>query len=235
MRKFVPLFLAVLLLLPLVSGCGEKEVVDETMKEIFDATQYTLYVNVVVNKSDEYTGKTFTVTGNAGSLVDRTSGKTRYYVWGYADQTKCCDWQWEYVPADVSAVPVNGSVITVTGTLSKSDDALDKFWLTEASVKTDRKYAAPAYDLDLTAISPTLARVQLAFMKRDAKLYDGSTILLFGRTMDMNSLQHPYYYGEWEMEVSNTMFYALNLYMTVDGVFCCEDDGSYYVDVKSAQ
>ena len=67
MRKFVPLFLAVLLLLPLVSGCGEKEVVDETMKEIFDATQYTLYVNVVVNKSDEYTGKTFTVTGNAAN------------------------------------------------------------------------------------------------------------------------------------------------------------------------
>ena len=234
MKKFVSVFLAALLLLPLLVSCGgEEEAVDTAMQETFDATQYTLYVNVVMNKSDEYTGKELTVTGNAGSIEDRSSGKTRYYVWGYADQTKCCDWQWEYVLADGEKAPVNGSVITVKGTLTKSSDALDQFWFTSASVKTERKYAAPAYDFDLTAVSPTLARVQLAFMRRDASLYNGSSVLIFGRTMDMTHLQHPYYDGAWELEVRNTMFYAVNLYMTVDGTFCAEADGSFYVDVKS--
>lgn len=235
MKRFIFAFLAFLLLLPLLVACGGEEATDGTMQETFDATQYTLYLNVVVNKSDEYTGTEFTVTGNAGSLEDRKSGTTRYYVWGYADQTKCCDWQWEYVPLKGEKVPADGSLITVTGKLTKSDEALDKYWLAEATVKTDRKYAGPEFDFDLTAVSPTLARVQLAFMRRDEELYDGTSVLVFGRTKGTNYLQHPYYDGAWEMEVRGTMFYALNLYVTVDAIFCSEEGNGCYLDVREAK
>ena len=86
--------------------------------------EYVLYTNIFYNKTgDDFVGQTFTKTGTLARIEDAFNGRTRWYVWGYNDQTKCCDWQWEIVPTDVDALPEIGSLVNVTGTFAKSSSS----------------------------------------------------------------------------------------------------------------
>ncbi len=168
---------------------------------VLDQMEYVLYQNIFFNgQADEYVGKTFEKRGTLIRLEDRWNDVTRYYVWGYMDATKCCDWQWEFVPDDPSSLPPNGSLVTMKGTLEHNENALDKYWYVHASVKTETRYEGPAgVDVDLSAMDATLERVQYYNLLKDPDRYNGKTVCIYGRVKTPTSIQHPYYDNYWEL------------------------------------
>ena len=80
------------------------------MPTVLDQNEYVLYQNIFFNDAaDDYLGKEYTKQGTLTRLYDAFSQKTRYYVWGYMDATKCCDWQWEFVPRDPDSQRQSGA------------------------------------------------------------------------------------------------------------------------------
>ena len=93
---------------------------------VLNQPEYVLYQNVFYNNyMDDYVGKETAKEGIYAVVQDAFSSVTRYYVWGYLDQTQCCDWQWEFVPEAPDKLPPPGSKIKVSGTYEKADSALD--------------------------------------------------------------------------------------------------------------
>ena len=79
------------------------------MREKLDQMEYAAYVDIFYNKNAaQYENQKYTKEGVFATLVDAFSGVTRYYVWGYADQTKCCDYQWEFVMPEGTEIPESG-------------------------------------------------------------------------------------------------------------------------------
>ncbi|MCH5197496.1 MAG: hypothetical protein J1E34_01205 [Oscillospiraceae bacterium] len=178
------------------------------IKEKFDQMEYAAYCNIFYDKQGaDYEGKKLTKDGTFAIIQDEWSGKERYYVWGYSDGTRCCDFQWEFVPADVSALPPVGSYITVTGTFTYTEDqmsgALDHYWLTDTSLTVNEEYTdTDGYDYDLTIMSATLARVQLFSMQNYSEAFADKTVRVFGRAYSTDTLQHPYYDESWYLNFS---------------------------------
>ncbi len=228
--KKISALLAVLMLLLAFCSCGEKEeplttaapttVADagETeastaeQKEVkisdvaaFDTiikdSEYTLYTDIFYNQTgDQYVGETVTKKGTFATLYDEYNKVVRYYVWGYRDKTRCCDWQWEIVPTDTSSLPANGSMVNVTGTFEASDAALDGYWLTGVSIKVVKDYKPVDCDFDMLTMSATLERVQIINMQQKSELFEGKTVALYGRVMTPKSVQHPYYDSAWSQD-----------------------------------
>ena len=166
---------------------------------VLSQTEYVLYQNIFFNKqAGDYVNKKAVKEGTFVRLEDRFNNVTRYYVWGYYDNTKCCDWQWEFVPKDPSSLPANGSKIKMTGTLTYDEAALDKYWFTNAEVQVELAYNGPTADTDLCCMSATLERVQLINMQVYADDFEGKTVRLYGRVMDPATVQHPYYDNAWK-------------------------------------
>ena len=186
-----------------VMSCGaqDKALGDSSvMKEKLDNMEYTLYQDIFYNGSgDKYAGKEFSKEGTFAVIYDSFNDRERYYVWGYADETRCCDWQWEFVTEDPSSLPSPGSYISVSGSFEKNDDALDKYWITEAMVTTMQTYSASVCEMDLSVMSTTLARVQLANMVNYAEKYSGKTICVYARVAADSKIQNPYYDGDWSL------------------------------------
>ena len=216
------------------------------MPEYFDQTDYVLYMNVFSRKDqndpskgmggDDYVGQKWDKMGIFTVLRDEWNKKDRYYVWGYADQTRCCDFQWEFVPTDVSALPAPGSEIEVKGTLSKSDEALDGFWITEPEITVKKDYKAPDVDFDLTRDSSTLARVQIQNMQQWTDAFKGKTVRIFCRVMGKNTVQHPYYDGAWTMDFQGVeMSAAIGSYIIINGTFTAGEEGGSYLAATDYQ
>ena len=221
MKKLIPLFLALLVLISL-SACkssdgknpagapgsaesgGTQDGEDlkpreaQSMPTLLNQTEYVLYQNTFFNNmADDYLGKTFTKEGTFTRLYDAFSEKTRYYVWGYMDATKCCDWQWEFLPKDPDSLPANGSLVRMTGTMLRDDAALDKIWFTDASVELLTAYQPAACEVDMTTMDATLERVQLLNMQYKPAAFAGKTLRLYGRILNPTTIQHPYYDNAW--------------------------------------
>lgn len=159
---------------------------------------YTLYMNIYYNDmASNYVGTKMTTTGTFISLKDRFSDRTRYYVWGYLDETKCCDWQWELSLPEGTELPENGSLVQVVGTFTADPNALDDYWLTDVKMSTETVHAPSQVDVDMSVMNGTLERVQLLNMQYFPETFEGQTVKLYGRVETMNSLQHPYYDGAW--------------------------------------
>lgn len=218
MKKVFAFILAVTMLCVLAS-CGGKTP-DETengqnnstavgasgMKEKFDQMEYTLYTNIFFNdRGSDYEGQRLTKEGSFASIYDAYNSVTRYYVWGFADQTKCCDFQWEIVLPEGVTAPANGSYVTMTGDFTKSEEALDGYWFTNAELTELEPYKGESanYDYDLTTMSATLARVQIVNMEMFPDAFNGKTALIYGRAYSTASLQHPYYDESWYMDFIN--------------------------------
>ncbi len=216
MKKIISIALALAMLFVLAS-CGGKTQTDtpdasgekgssSVMKEKFDQMEYTLYTNIFYNDTgSEYEGQRLTKEGCFASIYDAYNSVTRYYVWGFADQTKCCDFQWEIVLPDGVTPPANGTYVKMTGDFTKSDDALDGYWFTNAELNVVQEYTgeSASYDYDLTCMSATLARVQIINFENFPSVFDGKTALLYGRAFSTSSLQHPYYDEAWYMDFVN--------------------------------
>ncbi len=175
--------------------------VAEPVPYVLDQTEYVLYQNIFFNgQAGEYVGKTFDKTGILIRLEDRWSQVTRYYVWGYMDATKCCDWQWEFVPSDPDSLPPDGSLVVMTGTLVHNEAALDKYWYENASVTLKQRYEGmKGVDVDLSTMDSTLERVQYYNLLKDPDRYNGKTVCMYGRVKTTASIQHPYYDNYWEL------------------------------------
>ena len=170
---------------------------------VLDQMEYVLYQNIFFNKqADEYVNKQYTKTGVLVRLQDRWNDRTRYYVWGYMDATKCCDWQWEFVPNDPSSLPANGSLVTMTGRLEYDEQALDKYWYTNASVEVQTDYGRTGINVDMATMDATLERVQLLNVLYYSDDFEGQTVRLYGRVQTPKTLQHPYYDNAWTLDFS---------------------------------
>lgn len=201
MKKTGCILLAILTLAAL-AGCSSAADGGDGFPSVTNSAEYVLYQNIFYNATgDDYIGQEMTKTGTFTVLYDRFNDCTRYYVWGYYDNTKCCDWQWEFVPESASELPANGSLVEVTGTFESDGAALDGYWLTGASVAVESAYEGPDCDVDMTCMSATLERVQLLNMQYYYEDFEGMTVCMYGRVETASSLQHPYYDGVWSQEI----------------------------------
>ncbi len=171
-----------------------------TVPEILSQAEYLLYQNVFYNDyGPQYLGTKVTKEGIFASLQDAYAGKTRYYVWGYLDATHCCDWQWEIVPKDTSSLPPPGSLVTVTGVFSQSDQALDGYWITDAGIDIRTRYTGGNEEIDMYTMSCTLERVQMFNILYKPEAFKGKSFSAYGRVAGTGSLEDPYYDGSWQI------------------------------------
>lgn len=167
-----------------------------------DAMEYTLYQNIFYNnEGDAYVGQKQTKTGTFATVYDEWNKVTRYYVWGYYDMTKCCDWQWEIKVEDMSSLPENGSLVEVSGVFEKSEDALDGYWLINPGITVKTPYRGIECDIDMSVMSATLERVQILNLQNFPDAFDGKKVAAYGRVVSDNMIQHPYYDGAWQQHV----------------------------------
>ena len=165
---------------------------------VLTPSEYVLYTNIFYNETGgDYVGQTFTKTGTLARVEDAYNGCIRWYVWGYNDQTKCCDWQWEIVPRDPQTLPDVGTMVNVSGTFAASTDALDGYWIEDAEVNEEVAYEAPSVDYALTSMSNTLERVQILNMQNRPDQFENRSILAYGRIAGPGEIQDPYYDGSW--------------------------------------
>ena len=180
------------------ANAGNTPAVADTMPTVLNQTEYVLYQNIFFNDmAEDYVGKTATKEGTLARVQDAFNGRTRYYVWGYMDATKCCDWQWEFVPQDPDSLPASGSLIKMTGTLTRDESALDKLWFTDTTVELETAFSPESCDVDMTTMDATLERVQLLNMQYKPDVFAGKTLRLYGRVMNPTTVQHPYYDNAW--------------------------------------
>lgn len=173
----------------------------EERPEVFSQDEYVLYQNIFYEDyGKDYDGARVEKEGVFASLYDAYNGRQRYYVWGYYDQTKCCDWQWEFVPREGEALPPVGSLVTVTGTFVYNDEALDKYWIVDAHTELKRAYSGTTAETDMYSMSCTLERVQILNIKYRSDSFQNKEFLAYGRIASLNSLQDPYYDGSWEID-----------------------------------
>lgn len=202
MKRLSCILLAFCLLFCLCACEGGKKSAEaattDTLPQIFDGEQYQIYQNLFFNdQKASFIGQKMTATGVFVSIRDSFNSVTRYYCWGYYDQTKCCDWQWELKLDDTSDLPANGSKVTFTGTFAEDEAALDKIWMTDVSLTVEEAYIGETCELDLCLMNSTLERVQLLNMQYFPDDYTGKIVRLYGRVYDPGTLQHPYYDGAW--------------------------------------
>lgn len=232
-KRFTVCLLALFLILTLVS-CGEKthetEVTDD-LPTVTDGNEYILYQNIFYNQTgDNYVGNSMTKKGVLTKITDSFSDMTRYYVWGYYDNTKCCDWQWELKLSDdaLTSLPPVGSLISVTGIFNKDDNALDGYWLTDVKMTVKKTYSGPDCDLDLTTMNATLERVQMANIQYYPEKYEGKSLYVYGRMATPTSIQNPYYNGSWTQEIKTVApCPAIGTMVIVNGRF---ESGIFKVD-----
>lgn len=208
-------------------ACGSKEkgggVSSDTTKMdmVLNPMEYTIYTNMYYNnKADDYDDKEYTKEGIFTILYDSYNDTERYYVWGYSDETKCCDWQWEFVPVNKESLPPVGSRIKVKGKLVNNEAALDNYWLVNTSVDVVKEYSKASCKYDLTTMDPTLTRVQLVNMMNFTDKYNGETVKIYARVLSNDKIQHPYYDNSWELKVAyEEGLPAIGSYITVEGKF----------------
>lgn len=216
--KMIRTVLSVLLALTILiacTGCGgdpsaPTQVQDATENtasterpEQYSPDEYVLYQNVFYQDyGKQCDGTKVSKTGVFTSIYDAYNSRTRYYVWGYYDQTKCCDWQWEFVPQEGETLPAVGSLVSVTGTFAYDESALDKYWITGAETTLLTEYAGPTAERDMCAMSCTLERVQMYNILSHAAEFEGQAFYAYGRIASTNTLQDPYYDGSWQIGIT---------------------------------
>ena len=202
MKKTSILILTLTVSLFLLSACssggGSTAEKSDEIPVILNQAEYVLYQNIFYNNYlDQYDGKETVKEGVFTILQDAFSNVKRYYVWGYLDQTMCCDWEWEFVPKEPDKLPPPGSKIKVSGIYRKADTALDNFWITDANVEILVSYTGEQADLNMRTMCDTLERVQLANLIRKPDTFIGKQYIAYGRIASGSMLEDPYYDGSW--------------------------------------
>lgn len=239
MKKFYTIALTLLLLIGMLSACDSnttKDLEKETevtepqvvskMEEVFNSFEYQLWCNIFYNGIlDGYIDKEVTKEGTFTTLQDEFSKKTRYYVWGYSDKTKCCDFMWEINPEGLTEIPKNGSKVKVSGKLVlNANDSLDGVWITDAKVEIKNIYESQ-YDIDMTTMGGTLEMVQVINLQNAPQAFSGKTVKAYGRVLSRTSFQHPYYDEVFVIQTDNATNIAIGTPVTVSGTI--GEDGNF--------
>lgn len=213
MKKLISVFLCLVLLLAM-SGCGNDDPASrpngnqpaaqtnttDKVPELLSQEEYILYQNVFYNDyGKKLVGTEVTKRGVFAVIQDAFSQCARYYVWGYMDNTKCCDWQWEFVPQDKSSLPAPGSLITVKGMFAASGDALDGYWIENGTVETETEFTGESFALNMLTMSCTLERVQMLNILYKPEYFKKQTFAAYGRIAAPGTLEDPYYNGSWQI------------------------------------
>lgn len=170
--------------------------------EKFSQDEYVLYQNIFYKDyGKDYDGTAVEKEGVFATIFDAYNDCRRYYVWGYYDQTRCCDWQWEFVPENADDLPPTGSLVTVTGTFVSDENALDKFRIEGAKIETLTAYSGPAADMDMRSMSDTLERVQMLNIISHADVFEGNGFTAYGRIKTPGLIEDPYYDGSWNVHM----------------------------------
>lgn len=200
--KRIGIFLSIFLTAAMLfacCGCGASTPSTDRFG-VISQEEYVLYQQVFYNDyGSKLDGKTVEKHGVLATLHDAFKNVDRYYVWGYYDNTKCCDWQWEFIPVEGAELPPDGSLVTVKGKFASDDRALDKYLIQDASVTTNTEYTGSSYDVNMYVMSDTLERVQIANVKRLPDSFQDKTFSAYGRIKTMTSIQDPYYNESWEI------------------------------------
>jgi len=210
MKKRILITLLLLAAVLLLTGCGKKKeqaiaTSSNSVPTVLNTSEYVLYQNIFYNGyGDQYDGKDVTKRGIFTTVQDAYNGMNRYYVWGYNDMTKCCDWQWEMKVDDPSGLPANGSLISVSGTFASDEQALDGYWITSPAITVQTTYTGKTADVDMSTMSDTLERVQLYSVINHPEAFEGKTAVAYGRIFDTSTLQDPYYDGSWTTPFSTS-------------------------------
>ncbi len=208
------LYIALVLILSvfLLSGCGSTANVPSTgtvktaekVPEILNQAGYLLYQNIFYNGyGTQYEGQEVVKRGVLAKLQDAYSQRNRYYVWGYLDNTKCCDWQWEIVPMDEKSLPPVGSLVMVKGVFRADDAALDGYWITDASVNEEIRYIGAQEEINMLAMDVTLERVQMYNILYRSSAFEGKLFTAQGRIAAPGVLEDPVYNGSWQIPFSS--------------------------------
>ena len=226
-RKTILLVLMLAAALLVFSSCGESKPAETAIEQnaeipvILNQAEYILYQNIFYNSyMSQYEGKSVEKEGVFAKLQDAYSGITRYYVWGYLDQTMCCDWQWEFVPLEADKLPAPGSRVKVSGTYHQDEQALDNFWITNAKVEILSNYTGEQAELNMHTMSDTLERVQLAHMVMRPDKFIGKEYIAYGRIASGSLLEDPYYDGSWNLPYESTeTMPAIGTIVVIRGVY----------------
>lgn len=199
-------------MLVLLSGCGGNNSAEPDasapsagngMPTVVNTAEYTLYQNIFFNDAKaDFDGKETVKTGTFGTVHDAFNDVTRYYVWGYNDQTKCCDWQWELKIDNTSELPSNGSLVKVSGVYEENKDALDDFWIIDPQITVQKPFTPRNVDIDMQAMDDTLERVQAINIKEKKEAFEGQTVCCYGRIQNEKTLKDPYYDNSWTIDIS---------------------------------
>lgn len=217
MKKWLVVLCTVLMTAVLLQGCGgstadpgtpsqqEKTVAStgDGMPTVVNTAEYTLYQNIFFNEMKaDYNGTDAVKEGTFATIYDAFNDVTRYYVWGYNDQTKCCDWQWELKLDDTTDLPTNGSLVKVTGVYEENEDALDGFWIIHPQIIVQTAFAGRNFDIDMQAMDDTLERVQSINITSKKEAFEGKTVCGYGRIQNENTIKDPYYDNSWTIGIS---------------------------------
>lgn len=203
------LLACVLLLLTACDSGGEKTgtatgKTTDSVPVILNQAEYVLYQNVFYNGyADDNIGEV-TKKGVYAVIRDAYSNVTRHYVWGYLDNTLCCDWQWEFVPAEGVELPAPGSEIQVKGNFVKDDSALDGYRILNARVTTETEYTGKTAEISMLTMSDTLERVQMINIMNRKEAFEGKAFTAYGRIAAVDTLEDPYYNGSWNITIHPT-------------------------------
>lgn len=166
----------------------------------FDEEIGEAYKNVVIGGNYEgHEDEKITCKGTFTTIEYSFDNTTRYYVWGYSDNSLTDCWQWELKVTDPSSLPKNGTLVNLTGTIEKSDSALDKIWLKDYSITEEQKYSGEACNIDMATMSPTLIRVQVSSIFSDKSAFEGKSVSIAGRIISKNLIGHPTDDNGWQM------------------------------------
>ncbi len=206
MTKRLALLALLCALLLVCTACGSDHsaaAADATaeLPLVINQGEYVLYQNIFYNDyGSRYDGTEVTKQGVFTAIYDAFSNVNRYYVWGYMDNTRCCDWQWELKISSPNGLPANGSLVSVKGIFAASEEALDGYWITDPKITLQTRYenSAPA-ELDMCTMSDTLERVQMQNIMYIPEAFEGKSFSAYGRILTMNTLQDPYYDGSWQI------------------------------------
>lgn len=173
-----------------------------TCPEVYSPDEYMLYQNIFYKDyAKDAVNKPVVKEGVFATVYDAYNQRQRYYVWGYYDKTKCCDWQWEFVPEKPETLPAPGSLIKVSGTFVANDMALDKYWIFLPTVETKTVYTGPQAELNMGVMSGTLERVQILNILYRSEAFEGKSFIAYGRVL-ADKIQDPYYNGSWQIPYS---------------------------------
>ncbi len=196
-------------------------VIDSALRETVNADEYKAYHDLFFNSNaGAYENKEFTKYGTFAIIFDAYHDCTRYYVWGYGDENKGSCYQWEFVMPEGTVIPAAGSYIRVSGTMTYSEEALDKYILTDVTLSVEEEYTPSSADYDFVTMSPTLGRVQQQNMTGKEDQFKNVTVRMPVYINDSGSLSSVFEFEAWALHYKDSSSAVkVEDYMIIDGVF----------------